>query len=166
MEGNLQPRILSKALTEIQWRNQKVYRQAKAKKIQHHQISFATNVKRTSLGRKQKATTRQMGGNHPHTNMISKPASIRSSVLFSHSVISDSPTPQTAARQASLSITNSQSLLKLMSMESVMPANHLILCHPLLLPPSIFLSIRVLSKKRRGQMQDFGNAFGMKRPPT
>ena len=47
-------------------------------------------------------------------------------------------TPWTAARQASLSITNSQSLLKLMSIESVMPSNHLILCRPLLLPPSIF----------------------------
>ena len=47
-------------------------------------------------------------------------------------------TPWTAACQASLSITNSQSLLKLMSIESVMPANHLILCHPPLLPPSIF----------------------------
>ena len=52
-------------------------------------------------------------------------------------------TPWTAARQASLSITNSWSLLKLMSVESVMPSNHLILCHPLLLPPSIFPSIRV-----------------------
>ena len=47
--------------------------------------------------------------------------------------------------QASLSITNSQSLLKLMSIELVMPSNHLILCHPLLLPPSIFPSIRVFS---------------------
>ena len=54
-------------------------------------------------------------------------------------------TPWTAARQASLSITNSQSLLKLMSTESVMLSNHLILCHPLLLPPSIFPSIRVFS---------------------
>ena len=54
-------------------------------------------------------------------------------------------TPWTAARQASLSITNSQSLLKLMSIESVMPSNHLILCCPLLLPPSIFPSIRVFS---------------------
>ena len=53
-------------------------------------------------------------------------------------------TPWTAARQASLSITNSQSLLKLMSIESVMPSNHLILCHPLLLP-SISPSIRVFS---------------------
>ena len=56
-------------------------------------------------------------------------------------------TPWTAARQASLSITNSQSLLKLMSIESVMPSNHLILCRPLLLPPSIFPSIRVFSNE-------------------
>ena len=54
-------------------------------------------------------------------------------------------TPWTAAHQASLSITNSQSLLKLMSMVSVMPSNHLILCRPLLLPPSVFPSIRVFS---------------------
>ena len=52
-------------------------------------------------------------------------------------------TPRTVAHQASLSITNTQSLLKLMSFESVMPSNHLILCRPLLLPPSIFPSIRV-----------------------
>ena len=69
------------------------------------------------------------------------------SVLFSHSVVSDSETPWTAASQASLSITNSQSLLKLMSTESVMPSNHLILCHPLLLLPSIFPSIRVFSNE-------------------
>ena len=56
-------------------------------------------------------------------------------------------TPWTAARQASLSITNSQSLLKLMSIESVMPSNHLILCCPLLLLPSIFPSIRVFSNE-------------------
>ena len=55
-------------------------------------------------------------------------------------------TPWTAARQASLSITNSRSLLKLMSIESVIPSNHLILCHPLLLP-SIFPSIRVFSNE-------------------
>ena len=54
-------------------------------------------------------------------------------VLFSHLVVSDSSTPWTAARQASLSITNSQSLLKLMSIELVMLSNHLILCCPLLL---------------------------------
>ena len=56
-------------------------------------------------------------------------------------------TPWTAARQASLSITNSQSLLKLMSIKSVMPSNHLILCHPLLLLPSTFPSIRVFSNE-------------------
>ena len=56
-------------------------------------------------------------------------------------------TPWTAARQASLSITNSRSLLKLMSIESVMPSNHLILCHPFLLLPSIFPSIRVFSSE-------------------
>ena len=52
-------------------------------------------------------------------------------------------TPWAAAHHASLSITNSQSLLKLMSIESVMPSSHLILCHPLFLPPFIFSSIRV-----------------------
>ena len=56
-------------------------------------------------------------------------------------------TPWTAALQASLSITKSRSLLKLMSIEPVMPSNHLILCHPLLLLPSIFPSIRVFSKE-------------------
>ena len=56
-------------------------------------------------------------------------------------------TPWTTACQASLSITNSQSLPKLMSIESVMPSNHLILCCPLLLPPSIFPSIRVFSNE-------------------
>ena len=72
---------------------------------------------------------------------------VKSSIQFSCSVMSDSVTLWTAARQASLSITNSQSLLKLMSIESVMPSNHLILCHPLLLPPSIFPSIRVFSSE-------------------
>ena len=56
-------------------------------------------------------------------------------------------TPWTAACQASLSITNCRSLLKLMSIELVMPSSHLILCHLLLLPPSIFPSIRVFSNK-------------------
>ena len=56
-------------------------------------------------------------------------------------------TPWTAARQASLSITNSQSVPKLMSIESVMPSNHLILCRPLLLLPSIFPNIRVFSNQ-------------------
>ena len=56
-------------------------------------------------------------------------------------------TPWTAARLASLCIPSSWSLLKPMSIESVMPSNHLILCHPLLLPPSIFSSIRVFSNE-------------------
>ena len=56
-------------------------------------------------------------------------------------------TPWTAARQASLSITDSQSLPKIMSIELVMPSNHFILCRPLLLPPSIFPSIRVFSNE-------------------
>ena len=56
-------------------------------------------------------------------------------------------TPQTAAHQASLSITSSQSLLRLMSTKSLMPSNHLILCHPLLLLPSIFPSIKVFSNE-------------------
>ena len=59
------------------------------------------------------------------------------------SVVSDFATPWTAARQASLSITNSQSLLKFMCMESVMPSKYLILCYALLLLPSIFPSLRV-----------------------
>ena len=61
--------------------------------------------------------------------------------------MSDSVTPWTTARQSSLSITNSQSLPKLMSIESVMPSNHLILCHSLLLLPSIFSRFRVFSNK-------------------
>ena len=63
------------------------------------------------------------------------------SVQFSRSVVSDSATPWTAARQACLSITNSRSLLKFMSIESMMPSNHLTLCLPLLRLPSIFLGI-------------------------
>ena len=66
-------------------------------------------------------------------------------IQFSHSVMSKSAAPWTAAHQASLSITNSWSLLRLMFIESVMPSNHLILCCPLLLLPSIFLSMRVFS---------------------
>ena len=68
-------------------------------------------------------------------------------LLFIHSVMSDSATPWTIAHQASLSFTISQSLLKFMSVESVIPSNHLILCHPLLLLPLIFSSIRVFSNE-------------------
>ena len=60
-------------------------------------------------------------------------------------------TPWTAARQASLSFTISWSLFKFVSIESVMPSNHFILCHPLFLLPSIFPSIRVFSKESRAQ---------------
>ena len=68
-------------------------------------------------------------------------------VQFSHSVMSDPATPWTVARQASLSITNSQSLFKLMSIKSVMTSNHLILYQPLILLPSIFPSIRLFSSE-------------------
>ena len=68
-------------------------------------------------------------------------------LLFSCYVMSDSATPRTAACQAFLSFTISQSLLKLISAELVMPSNHLILCCPLLLLPSIFSSIRVFSNE-------------------
>ena len=71
-------------------------------------------------------------------------------LLFSRQVFA---TPWTAACQASLSITNSRSLLKLMSIESVMPSNHLILRCPLLLPPSIFPSIRVFSNESALQIR-------------
>ena len=68
-------------------------------------------------------------------------------LLFSCSATSDSATPWTAPHQASLSFTDSWSLLKLTSIESVMPSNHLVLCRPLPLLPSIFPSIRVFSNK-------------------
>ena len=74
-------------------------------------------------------------------------------IQFSHSVVSNSVTPWTAACQALLSITNSQSLLKLMSIESEMLSSHLILCHPLLLPPSVFPSIRVFSNESTLRMR-------------
>ena len=68
-------------------------------------------------------------------------------LLFSHSVVSDSVTPWIAACQASLSIANFWSLLKLTSIELVMPSSHLILCRPCLLLRSIFSSIRVFSSE-------------------
>ena len=73
-------------------------------------------------------------------------------------------TPWTAACQASLSITSSQSLLKLMSIESVMPSNHLIFCRPLFLLPSIFPSIRVFSNEsifRTRWPKDWNFSFGI-----
>ena len=81
---------------------------------------------------------------------ISRPCIIVSFVFSSVQSLSHVrlfATPWTAARQASLSIPNSQSLLKLMSIEPVMPSNHLIFCHPLFLSPSIFPIIRVFSSE-------------------
>ena len=74
-------------------------------------------------------------------------SSVQFSSLQSLSCVQLFATPWTAACQSSLSITNSRSLLKLMSIELVMPSNHLILCHPLLLLPSVFPSIRVFSNE-------------------
>ena len=81
--------------------------------------------------------------------VLSSPRFIRSlsQLVQSLSQVQLFVTPWAAARQASLSITNSWSLLKLMSIQSVMPSNHHILCRPLLLLPSIFPSIRVFSKE-------------------
>ena len=70
-----------------------------------------------------------------------------SSIQLSQSVMHDSANPWTAAHQVFLSITNFWSLLKLISIVSVIPSNHLVLCHPLLLLPSVFLSIRVFSNE-------------------
>ena len=78
-------------------------------------------------------------------HQLDSPPIFSSVQLFSHIWLF--ATPWTAAHQASLSITNSQSSLKFMSTESVMPSNHLILCHSLLLPPSIIPSIRVFSNE-------------------
>ena len=72
---------------------------------------------------------------------------------FSRSVVSDSLRPHDAACQASLSITNSRSSLRLTSIESVMPSSHLILCHPFLLLPSIPRSIRVFSNESTLRMR-------------
>ena len=83
------------------------------------------------------------------------PVSTSSSVQFSHSVVSDSLWPHglQQARQASLSITSSRSPLKLMSIESVMPSSHLILCRPLLLLPPIPPSIRIFSNESTLRMR-------------
>ena len=70
-------------------------------------------------------------------------------------------TSWTAARQASLSITDSRSLLKLMSIESVIPSNYLILCHPLILLPSIFPSIRVFSNESVLPIPSDGQSIGV-----
>ena len=86
-----------------------------------------------------------------HTNFLDRVELLRFKSQFSSVQLLSSvqlfATPRTAAHQASLSITNTRSLLKLMFIESVMPSNHLILCHPLLLLPSILPSIRVFSNE-------------------
>ena len=94
---------------------------------------------------------------HPHELISEVPKTSHllissHSVQFSHSVVSDSVTPWTAAHQTSLSITNSRSLLKLMSIESVMPTNHLILCHPLLLLPSVVTLVVFISTQEFGRV--------------
>ena len=90
--------------------------------------------------------TREAITRHFHIQILSHSVQLVSSVqLLSH--VQFFVTPWTAARQASLSITNFWSLLKLMSIELVMPSNHLILCRPLRLLPSIFPSIRVFSNE-------------------
>ena len=89
----------------------------------------------------------QFSGFHWQDNSSSYQPSVQFSSVQSLSHIRLFATPWTAARQASLSINHSRSLLKLMSTELVIPSNHLILCHPLLLSPSIFPSIRVFSNE-------------------
>ena len=85
-----------------------------------------------------------MGYKHWKVSFLS---SVQFSSVKSLSRVQLFETPWTTARQASLSITNSWNLLKLMSIESVMPSSHLVLCRPLLLLPSIFSSIRVFSNE-------------------
>ena len=80
-------------------------------------------------------------------SLLQSPSAVIFSSVQSLSRVQLFLTPWTAARQASLSISNSRSLLKLLSIESVMPSNHLILCHPLLFLPSIFPSVSVFSNE-------------------
>ena len=88
---------------------------------------------------------RKCGEKEDIENTESTNQSVQFSLVTQHAQLF--VTPWTAARKAPLSITNSQSLLKLTSLESVMPSNHPILCHPLLLLPSIFPSIRIFSNE-------------------
>ena len=99
------------------------------------------------MKKKPKSPGQRKRGFTDFTSKLSFLSETLTSVQFSRSVVSNSTTPWTVAHQASLSIANSRSLLKLMSIELVIPPNHLILRHPLLLPPSIFPSISVFSKE-------------------
>ena len=92
-------------------------------------------------------TPRNLSDPEIRTASLASPLLYCSVQLLSCVRLFATPWSQHAACQASLSITNSWSLLKLMSIESVMPSNHLILCCPLLLPPSIFPSIRIFSNE-------------------
>ena len=96
-------------------------------------------------GHKELDTAEQLNNNNKHISTVLLQSVSQSVQLFSH--VRLFVTPWTAAHQASLSINSSQSLLKLMSIESVIPSNHLILCCPLLLLPSVFPSIRVFPKE-------------------
>ena len=144
----------SKTLLQIWRRNQKLSRQTKVKIIQHHQTNFITNVKGTSLGRKHKRRKRPTENKHKTTKKMVTRSSVQSLSRVWLFV-----TPWITAHQASLSITNSWSSLKLMSIESVMPSSHLILCCPLLLlppiPPSISLFQWVNSSNQVAKVLEF-----------
>ena len=105
-----------------------------------------------SRRQKEQSEDSQAGRWKPHSTSTPSsshaPSPMLSSVQFSRSVVSDSATPRIAARQASLSITNSRSSLRLTSIQSVMPSSRFILCRPLLLLPSIPPSIRVFSNEQ------------------
>ena len=92
-------------------------------------------------------TSQEQNQHHIHISYTESGFCIYAIVVQSLSCVRLFATPWTTAHQASLSFTIFWSLLKLMSIESVMPSNHLILCHPLLLLPSIFHSIRVFSNE-------------------
>ena len=102
-------------------------------------VHYKANPKRELTSRGQSTQTQNQGGFKVRLCFISSVQSFSRVLLF--------VTPWTAARQASLSISNSWSLLRLMFIKSVMPSIHLILCHPCLLLPSIFPSIRVFSNE-------------------
>ena len=117
--------------------------------VNHHQAKeFGKGQKETSHVQ---PPPRILSGIHLGQTRPAPPGRTRSQSHFSSfqwlSCVRFFSTPGTTAPQASLSITNSQTLLKLISIELVMPSNHLILCHPLLLPPPIYPSIRVISNE-------------------
>ena len=109
----------------------------------HHQLPESTHTHVHSVGDAIQPSHPLSSPSPPALNLSQHQFS--SVQVLSH--VQLSVTPWTAACQASLSIANSQSLPKLMSIESVMPSNHLILCHPLLLLPPIFPNIRVFSNE-------------------